>query len=197
MPKPAFYATVTDGSDDGEESLLSRTDQKRSRRVQEDALARLAKELACLNERRLQQLDLPELVLDAIRDAQTISSAPARNRQIRVVRGALRDSDWPLIRVRLANLVSCGSVSQAGARTDSPGAGAEARWVMRLLGEGSSALEALIELCPNADRTYLRQLVRGVQRSSSERRQKAEQNLLETVRGLLRGRPLGHAAPDS
>jgi ribosome-associated protein len=182
MPKPVTYATDEAASDEENEQGPSRADKKRSRRVQEDELARLARDLVAQNERRLEQLALPDSVLDAVLDARRIASAPARNRQLRMVRAALREGDWATIRVRLAALVAHGSLGSPDAAV-----GAEAaHWVTRLLGEGSAALDSLLSAYPNADRTRIRQLVRNVERSSAERRRKAEQKLLETVNDLLR-----------
>lgn len=180
MPKPATYATdATEPEEDG--SSPSRADKKRSRRAKEDELARLAKDLVALGERRLEQLELPEAVLDAVLDARRMTSAPAQNRQIRLVRAALRDGDWAAIRARLSELVVHGALGTPGGSIGSEAA----EWAARLLSEGAAALEALLSRCPNADRPRLRQLVRNVERASAERRRKAEQKLLETVNELL------------
>ena len=79
---------------DQDEDLTSRSDIKRARKVKEEALARLAKELVGLGERTLAKLELPEDVLDPVVDAQRIQSPIALERQLRVVRRALRDASW-------------------------------------------------------------------------------------------------------
>jgi ribosome-associated protein len=181
MPKPATYSTDEAASEEDDQEP-SRADKKRSRRVQEDELERLAKDLVALGEHRLEQLELPEAVFDAVRDARRMSSAPAQNRQIRLVRAALREGEWATVRARLAELLAHGTLGMPGASVGPEAA----KWVTRLLGEGSMALDSLIDLHPNADRARLRLLVRNVERSSAERRRKAEQKLLEAVNELLR-----------
>lgn len=165
----------------------SRTADRRARRTREDLLAELAKRLVEQSPRRLDQLDLPESVLDSIRDAQAISSPAARNRQLRVVRSALRESNWALLRARLDALLLHGAVPRELCH-DEGGAATEHAWVARLLGEGPSAIEALVARCPTADRTHLKNLIRNAQKASGERRRKAEVKLAETVRSLLHRR---------
>jgi ribosomal 50S subunit-associated protein YjgA (DUF615 family) len=48
-------------------------------------------------------------------------------------------------------------------------------------------MDAFLGEFPRADRTYLRQLVRAVERSSGDRRLKAERKLRSAVRGHLAG----------
>ena len=95
---------------DQDEDLTSRSDIKRARKVKEEALARLAKELVGLGERTLAKLELPEDVLDPVVDAQRIQSPIALERQLRVVRRALRDASWPEIRTRLDDLLEHGTL---------------------------------------------------------------------------------------
>ena len=187
MPKPEFYGA--EDPPETAESLVSRTDKKRARRVQEDALERLAQELVQLSDGRLEQLELSDPVVDAVQAWRRITSPAAKNRQLRLVRAALRDEDWAVIRTRVSHLVVHGTLPERAPGPEGSSAGdsaQEARWVVRLLGEGSIALEALISSCPQADRAHLRQLIRAVQRSTAERRHKAEQKLLDCVRSTLR-----------
>jgi ribosome-associated protein len=157
----------------------SRSDRKRVRRVREDALSRLAAELCELGEKQLQRLELPEEVTDAIEETQRIRSLPARARQMRVVRSALRDAAWPEIRARLDQLRAHGTVSTAG--SDAPAQ----EWLVRLLGEGSRGVDALLAEHPGADRKHLAALIRNAQSSSPERRRRAQVKLIQTLRSLL------------
>jgi ribosome-associated protein len=183
MRKSADPGVDGEADPESEPDLRSRTDAKRARRTLEDTLARLAKELVEQSSRRLEQLELPESVLDAVHDAQRITSAPARNRQLRVVRSALRDSDWSTIAARLEMLTKHGRVQSLGSG-DADHA-PEHEWVSRLVGGGSEALEDLLRECPNADRAHLRQLVRNIQKASAERQKKAEQKLAAVIKSLL------------
>jgi ribosome-associated protein len=171
-----------------DQDRVSRTDAKKAQREFEDALARLSKDLVALADRKLEQLGLPEAVLDEVRKARAISSPPARNRQLRMVRSALRSDEWAAIRTRLDALLVHGVVPGAPAR---PGAarpaGAEAEWTVRLVGGGAEELESLLREYPKADRSHLRQLIRNVQKASAERRKKAEQKLANAIRSVLRG----------
>lgn len=165
------------------EDLVSRSDLKRANRVLEETLERLSIDLTRLNDKRLVALELPEVLHDAVARAQTIESPRARNRQIRLVRSALRETDWSSIQARLVALLEHGTLP---ARTgDGSGAKVEASWVARLLGDGLANLDAFVVEFPQADRTHLRQLIRAVERSSGERRLRAERKLRDAVRGFL------------
>ena len=156
----------------------SRSDKKRARRVREDALARLAKELSELGDKRLERLELPEPVLEALDEVRRIRSLAARARQLRVVRAALRAADWPAIRARVDGLLEHGTVGTA--------VDAKVReWVVRLVGEGTKAMDELLAAHPKADRTHLRQLVRSAASGSEDRRRRAEQKLVQALRSLM------------
>lgn len=162
----------------------SRSDEKRKNRVREETLARLADDLIRVNEAKLTELELPEDLFDALLGAQRIKSAPARNRQLRRVRALLRDADFAAIRARLTLLRERGSVSTT--RIDEEANRRESSWVLRLLGEGTTGLDAFLSEFPRADRTHLRQLVRNVSQATHGRREKAEHKLRTAVRSFLR-----------
>lgn len=184
MPKRPPPEPASD--DDQVDDHRSRSDTRAAEREIEDALARLSRELVELSERSLERLELPELVLDAVRDTRAIRSAPARNRQLRLVRSELRKSEWPLVRARLDALTRHGAIPASLAQGSSAGAARAREWVTRLLGEGPDAVEALIRECPSADRTHLRSLIRLVDKSTGDRRIKAELKLADAVASLLR-----------
>jgi ribosome-associated protein len=161
----------------------SRTDQKRANRVKEEALARLSDELAALGETKLAELELAEELLDAILGAKRITSAPARNRQMRRVRALLRDEDFAAIRARVTALREGGRASSVAS---DDAARREATWLLRLLGEGGPGLDAFLREFPHADRTHLRQLIQNVNKATHERRVKAEAKLRGAVRGFVR-----------
>jgi ribosomal 50S subunit-associated protein YjgA (DUF615 family) len=162
----------------------SRTDQKRKNRIQEETLARLSEDLVRLGETRLAELELSEELHDAIVGAQRIKSAPARNRQVRHVRALLRDTDFATLRARVTALIEHGGLSAAP--IDDEMTRLETSWSLRLLGEGMVGLDAFLREFPRADRTYLSQLVRAVNKATHERREKAEQKLRAALRGFLR-----------
>lgn len=162
-----------------DESLPSRADQRRADKAREDALARLASELVRLGPKPLARLELPEPVLDALEDARAISSPRARERQLRVVRSMLRDADWPKLRAALDSLLKHGEVKHEVGRDRAR------EWVVRLVGGGAAALEELLARHPNADRTHLRQLIRGAMQTSEARRRRAEEKLADALASLL------------
>ncbi|HEX6277303.1 MAG TPA: ribosome biogenesis factor YjgA [Polyangiaceae bacterium] len=162
----------------------SRTDQKRANRVKEEALARLSDELTVLGPSKLAELELSEELLDAILGAQRITSAPAKNRQLRRVRALLRSQDFAAIRARVTALREHGRASKAS--SDDEATRREAAWLLRLLGEGGPGLDAFLREFPHADRTHVRQLVQNVNKATHDRRVKAEAKLRASVRGFVR-----------
>jgi ribosome-associated protein len=173
-------------NDADDRDLRSRTDARYERLSQEQTLVRLGKELALLSARKLAQLELPEAVLDAISDAQAISSAAARNRQLKVVRSRLREVDWASIQKRLETLLRHGT-TKLGVTAPPPVEPPKADWVERLINEGAEALEAFLSQHPAADRSQLRQLIRNVQKIRSAQkataalRTKASEKLRQAV----------------
>jgi ribosome-associated protein len=163
------------------EDLTSRSDIKRANRVVEETLARLTQDLCTLSDKRLRTLGLSEELVDAVSAVRLIKSVPARHRQLRLVRGFLRNTDWPVIRERLSHLLEHGTLP-----ADHPNAGAEATWLARLLGEGFAGLDAFMAAHPRADRARLQDLIRQVDRNSHERRVKSERKLADAIRGFLR-----------
>lgn len=164
----------------------SRSDGRRAGRVMEEALARLAADLCELSAKKLAQLALPEELADAIGDAGRITSAPARNRQLRQIRALLREQDWVKLRTQLDGLLETGVVPGLGAAPADPVADASLAWTLRLVGEGAAGVEAFVAEFPRADRTHLRQLVRAVNKAEGDRRLRAERTLTAALRGFLR-----------
>jgi ribosome-associated protein len=109
-----------------------------------------------------------------------IESPRAKERQLRVVRNMLRGAPWAALRAQLDELRMHGRVGRAATSE-----GREREWVVRLLGEGEVGLDALLAEHPSADRKHLRQLVRTIERSTPERRGRAEAKLASTLRLML------------
>lgn len=159
--------------------LRSRTDARKERKSEEESLAHLAEELVDLAPQRLSALELPEEVLGAVLEAQRISSAAARNRQLRVVRRTLRENDSAAIRQRMEALVH-----PAGPANLERSIAAE--WTDRLIAERDEALTAFVAEFPNADRQRLRQLVRRAQAASADEKERARRVVLEAVGETLK-----------
>lgn len=184
MPNPRLYGDVDEPDD--ERDLSSRSDARRENRELEEKLSRLAKQLVELRPALLEKLGLPEPVLDVVNDAQAMRDARARNRQLRLVRTALRESDWSLIAARVEALLKHGVVPAALAGENPELTARAPEWAARLVGGGDEAIEALIAEYPGADRTHLRNLVREVRKANADRRERAEARLTQAVRLLMR-----------
>jgi ribosome-associated protein len=170
-------------SPDSSDELPSRSELKRARRVREEALEQLASELSVLDDKKLQSLELPEGVLDAIDEVRHIKNLRARARQLRVVRTALRDASWIEIRAKLERIAIGG---QLGSSSSPSPADLRAReWMMRLRAEGDKAIDEIVAARPGTDRKRLVRLMENTRRGSSERRKRAEAELIRALRSLV------------
>ena len=108
-----------DHEDDALE-LRSRTDARTERLAREELLMRLSDALVSSGAAVLGKLGLPEGLMDAIRNTQSVRTGPARNRAIRLVRTALRNEDFEAIRRKLGAVigkeVSASKHSRSGRR---------------------------------------------------------------------------------
>jgi ribosome-associated protein len=190
-PRPPAAPSSAPDSLDEARSLRSRTDGRRAERTREDALQRLALDLVRMTASRLDRLGLDEALRDAVDLARTIKSPPALARQIRAVRIALRGMDWWALRSAVDELLEHGTLAASSRNSGQsgqargPAAGVERAWVVRLLGEGSIAVDELVQAHPSADRSRLTTLIRNTQKASAERRAKAERELARVVREIL------------
>ena len=164
----------------------SRSDARRAERVKEDALARLANDLCELSAKKLNQLELPEEVVEAVVEGKAIPVSGARNRQLRQIRTLLRDHDWLRLRGQLDTLLETGVVPGLGALAPDPVSDLSLSWTLRLIGEGNPGVEAFVREFPRADRSHLRQLTRAVKKAEGDRRLRAERTLTAALRGFLR-----------
>lgn len=136
----------------------------------------------------LQRLELDEELSAAIATAQAIRSAPARNRQVNVVRQHLR-ALGPLLDelVRRLDAPSRGRPSQS-APSPKPGPAASPAvqaWCERLAESGDNALEELVRLHPGADRQQLRQRMRELARASAQAHAPSVSRAEERLRSLV------------
>lgn len=151
----------------------SRTSIKVERVNNETALADLAQELASLNEEMWTSIGVPDLTLDALRDAKKIKTYGARARHLRLVRSTLRDADWMDLRRRL-DLRKMGIVA-------APADERVSEWCEQLIIQGDPALARFLEEFPKADRKRLRQIVRNVRATPVEKRGKARRPLEQAI----------------
>lgn len=179
-------------ADADDRELESRTDRRRQQDAHETMLKGLATRLCNMKSAALDRLGLDEESLAAIRTAQSIRSAPARNRQINVVRQHLR-ALGPALDVLVRQL-------DAPARfAPSPKPAAPARqaspelslWSERLAEGGDESLAEFLGLYPAADRQQLRQRMRELARSragaSSAAIAASEARLASVIAAALNG----------
>lgn len=133
--------------------LSSRTDARREQRESEDALTELATRLTELGKKHFARLSLPEYLAIAVVEARRITSPPALERQLRVVRRVLRGLDIAPILAALDELEHPRESHDVHRRA--------LQWAQRLLVEGEAGLQQFLESFPHADRTRVRTLMRA------------------------------------
>jgi ribosome-associated protein len=84
-------------ANEDDRDLRSRSDARRERKQKEAAWADLGEALVNLSARQLEQIALPEGLLDAVLEARRIASPAARARALRLVRRELRSGDEAVI----------------------------------------------------------------------------------------------------
>ena len=118
------------------------------------ALQELGEKLVALTADQLEQLELPDNLLTAILQAQTINKHGAKRRQIQYIGKLMRDVDAEDIRHQYDNATrhSAESISQFHKME---------KWREQLIERGDEALEEFLTAYPDADRQQLRSLIRG------------------------------------
>jgi ribosome-associated protein len=125
------------------------------------ALQDFGEQLTKLNETQLAKLELPEDIVAAIQDFQTINSHGARKRQLKFIGKLLRDVD----------------IDDAGQRLDLITQHKQQdtlvlhkieKWREQLIHDGDNALSELLATCPDIDRQHIRQLLRSINKETRE-----------------------------
>jgi ribosome-associated protein len=137
------------------DSTISKSQRKR----EAHALFDLGRELVNLNAKALAGLPLDPALRAAVDEARGIKSHVAHKRQLQYIARVLRGMDCEPIRAAL------GALRSAARQLTAQHHRAEA-WRDRLLGEGDTALQELIESHGLTDAQTLRQLVRNAQREA-------------------------------
>jgi ribosome-associated protein len=132
---------------------------KSERKREVEALQEIGIQLVALNDRQLAQVDLPEILHDAILAAQRIHDFEGRRRQLQYIGKLMREVDPEPIRARLAQWHGVSYQHAARERLVE-------RWRERLLAD-PRALDALAAEFPRADVRPLRTLVTSVLRDQA------------------------------
>jgi len=120
------------------------------------ALQKLGGELVDLNAQQLETMQLPEALLDAVRDAQRLTKHEAKRRQMQFIGRLMREIDAAPIRDRLEQWKGKGREHTAQLHTVE-------RWRDELLA-GDPALERFLGQYPGTDSQQLRTLIRNARR---------------------------------
>jgi ribosome-associated protein len=140
----------------------------------------LGERLIELPDAELAALDLPEKLLDAVREARRISSRAAGARQRQYIGKLMRGLDCTPIAAALdARHVEAALESQRFARAES--------WRDRLLAEGDAALAELAERYPQIDRAAWRDRMAAAHaaKENDARARAAQRELFRALRALL------------
>ena len=129
---------------------------KTQRKKQMHDLQELGAELVELNEQQLASVELPERLLDAVKEAQRTTKFEARRRQLQYIGKLMREVDPEPIRSRLDAWKSVSRAHTARLHLLE-------RWRTRLL-EDETAITELMRDHPQADAARLRLLVRNAHR---------------------------------
>lgn len=166
-----------DPAEDPDDSGPSKSARKR------DALAlqKLGEELIAAPDELLARLELPERLIEAIREARRITSRGATVRQRQFIGKLMRGIDAEPVREALASRDAVGRADAARFRRIE-------EWRDRLLAEGEMALDALVSEYPHAPRAPLASLVaRARDERARGRPPAAARELFRTLRTLLYG----------
>ena len=162
---------------DPEYEQPARTSKTRRKRDVE-ALQDLGSELLDFSEDELQQLDLPENLIDAVLEARKIHAHGARRRQLQYIGKLMRDTDPAPIRAAIA-----AREQQQETHTRAFHLLEELRDALVL--QGDAALGRVLEHFPLADRQHLRKLARQARREHDEHQPpKASRRLFRYLREL-------------
>lgn len=160
----------------GEPGFVSKTRRKKDMH----ALQELGEELVALGNDRLARLDLPESLLDAVKEAKRITKFGALGRQMQYIGKLMREVDPEPIRAKLAEWA--GQSREINARFHRLEALRE-----KLL-EHDSALGEVAEQFPGADLQRLRTLIRNArQEKAANKPPKSSRALFKELRVLQDG----------
>ena len=118
------------------------------------ALQDLGEELVALSKERLEEIELPEKLLDAIREAKRLNSFGAQRRQMQYIGKLMREVDPEEIRRKL-------TFWDAQSKENAAELHLVERWRERLL-EDDSAFDEFARSYPDSDITRLRTLARSI-----------------------------------
>lgn len=158
-----------DNTDDSEESKT-----QRKKRMTE--LQKMGEDLLSLNKKQLEQIDVPEPLLGALREYQRLPNRnEAKRRQLQFIGKLMRGSDHESIRAALEKL-------RTPDRQEIRRGQDIELWGERLLSGGEQEVQAFIENWPRAERQTLRQLLRRYSQVATTAAEAAEEKSSEPAK---------------
>lgn len=161
-----------------EPSYTGEGPSKSRRKADAHALQALGAELVALNRNQLAQVDLPELLRDAVEAAQRIHAHEGRRRQLQYIGKLMRNVDAAPIRAKIDGWKSVSVEETARLHLIE-------RWRDRLI-EDPAALQALASEYPLSDLQQLRTLIRNTQREREHNKPpKSYRALFQLLRDII------------
>jgi len=172
--KQQSAAEHPDAGDFGSEEI-SKSQRKRDMHALQD----LGQQLVELPKEQFEKIAMEERLRDAITDARHIRQHGARKRQLQYIGKIMRSIDAEPIQEQLDTLQ--GQSNQAAQALHNI-----ERWRDRLLKDGDNTLEELVKQYQQADRQYLRQLLRNAQKETlANKAPKSARTLFRYLRELF------------
>ena len=154
-------------TEDDDQTEISKSQRKRDM----DALKRLGMELLEFSDDALRQLQLPEVLLEALRTGKRITSNNARKRQMQYIGKLLKGIDAaPLQEAVAARDHQHATLTREFHQLE--------KLRDKLILEGDSALPAVLVLFPRTDRQHLRKLIRQARKEQETRQPPRASRLL-------------------
>ena len=151
---------------------------KTQRKNEMHALQTIGEQLVELNTDRLKQLDLPESLLDAVREAKRITSHGGLRRQMQYIGKLMRHVDAGPIQAKFDAWAGVSNQEKALFHSME-------RWRTRLL-EEDSALQEFLGKHPEADVQHLRTLIRNAHKEAAAGKPpKSSRVLFQEIRTLI------------
>jgi len=163
-----------------EEELFNvRGPSKSSRKRESNALQDLGEELMRLSQQQLEDLGLPENLLEAVRVGQSINAHGGLLRQRKYIGKILRSLDAGPIREGLSALRGeTAALIRLQHQSE--------MWRDRIIAEGDAGVNAFVGVHPSADRQKLRQLARETKKEREKSAPPRSARLLfKELRGVL------------
>ncbi len=150
---------MTDYDEFEDEELISKSQLKR----ESQALQDMGSQLVEMPEGQLTKFKLPENLKDAIYEARRLKNREGKRRQLQYIGKLMRTADISFIQETLDRMDHQSQTYRQHFQQLED-------WRDRIINEGSTAIESLIEKYPAADRQQLRNLQRQASRELEQKK---------------------------